>query len=136
MTGPNPTDDEGVRGAERCAECGTRLAPDQRYCVDCGTRRGPLPAVVGERVAALQERGRPVPASAKLAGVPPATAAAAAVDEDEEKDGFWSFMPSPQVVAVAVMALLAAGVVIRSVTSPLASSAGFSPIVLLLNRGG
>lgn len=136
MTGPNPTDDEGVRSAERCAECGTRLAPDQRYCVECGTRRGPLPAVVGERVAALQERGRPVPASAKLAGVPPATAAAAAVDEDEEKDGFWSFMPSPQVVAVAVMALLAAGVVIGSVTSPIANSAGFAPIVLLLNRGG
>jgi hypothetical protein len=97
-----------------------------------------LPAVVGERVAALQERGRPGRASAKLAGVPPATAAAAAVDEaaDGERDGFWSFMPSPQVAAVAVMALLAAGVVIGSVTSPLASSAGFLPIVLMLNRGG
>ncbi len=138
MTGPNPTDDEGVRGAERCAECGTRLAPDQRYCIECGTRRGPLPAVVGERVAALQERGRPGRASAKLAGVPPATAAAAAVDEnaDGETDGFWSFMPSPQVAAVAVMALLAAGVVIGSVTSPIANSAGFAPIVLMFNRGG
>jgi hypothetical protein len=93
-----------------------------------------LPAVVDERIAQLQERGRPKPASAKLAGVPPATAAAAAADEDD--DGFWSFMPSPQIVAVAVMALLAAGVVIGSVTSPLASSAGFTPTVLVFTGGG
>lgn len=134
MTGPNPTDDEGVRSAERCAECGTRLAPSQRYCIECGTRRCPLPEVVGERIAKLQERGRPRPESAKLAAVPPATAAAAEVDEDD--DGFWSFMPSPQIAAVAVMALLAAGVIIGSVTSPLASSAGFAPTLLVFTGGG
>jgi hypothetical protein len=25
---------------DRCSECGTALASDQRYCVECGTRRG------------------------------------------------------------------------------------------------
>ena len=134
MTGPNPSDDEGVRGAERCDECGTRLAPGQRYCIECGARRGPLPAVVGERVAKLKERGRPHGSTARVAAVPPATAAAAAADEED--DGFWSFMPSPQIAAVAVMALLAAGVIIGSVTSPIASSAGFAPIVLMFNGGG
>jgi hypothetical protein len=116
VTGPNPTDDEGARGDERCAECGTRLAPSQRYCIECGARRGPLPARVNERIAQLQERGRPKPASAKLAGVAPATAAAAAADEDD--DGFWSFM------------------IIGAVTSPLASSAGFAPTVLVFTGGG
>ena len=27
-------------GADRCANCGSPLAPDQRYCVECGERRG------------------------------------------------------------------------------------------------
>ncbi len=39
-------------------------------------------------------------------------------------------MPSPQVAAVAVMAMLTAGVVIGSVTSPLAKSAGTASIIL------
>ncbi len=39
-------------------------------------------------------------------------------------------MPSPQVAAVAVMALLAAGVVLGSVTNPLAQGAGASAIIL------
>ena len=47
----------------------------------------------------------------------------------EERDPWW-FMPSPQVAAVAVMALLTAGVVIGSVTSPLAQSAGTASIIL------
>lgn len=54
----------------------------------------------------------------------------------DEDDDFWSFMPTPQVAAVAVMALLAAGVVIGSVTSPLASSAGFAPIILRFTGDG
>ena len=45
-------------------------------------------------------------------------------------------MPSPQVAAVAVMALLAFGVVIGSVTSPFAQSAGVAPIVLEMAEAG
>ena len=54
----------------------------------------------------------------------------------DEDDDFWSFMPTPQVAAVAVMALLAAGVVIGTVTSPLATSAGFAPIILRFTGDG
>lgn len=134
MTGP--TDDESVSGsgAGRCGECGARLSPSQRYCIECGARRGPLPEVVGERVATLKERGR------RAAGAPmdvaPAPAEPAIAEAEDDDDGFWSFMPSPQVAAVAVMALLAAGVVIGSVTSPLASSAGFAPIILRFTGDG
>lgn len=129
-----PIDDEGVRSAGdgRCAECDARLSPSQRYCIECGARRGPLPEVVGERVATLKERGRRAAGTLDAAAAPAEPAVAA----DEDDDGFWSFMPSPQVAAVAVMALLAAGVVIGSVTSPLASSAGFSPIVLRFTGDG
>lgn len=133
MTGP--IDDEGSRGsgAGRCGECDARLSPNQRYCIECGARRGPLPEVVEERVATLKERGR---CAAAPVGVPPAPAEPAYAETGEDDDGFWSFMPSPQIAAVAVMALLAAGVVIGSVTSPLASSAGFSPIVLRFTGDG
>jgi hypothetical protein len=47
----------------------------------------------------------------------------------EGRDPWW-FMPSPQVAAVAVMAMLSAGVVLGSVTSPLAQSAGTASIIL------
>ena len=43
-----------------CANCGTRLATDQRYCVSCGTRRGPLPAPVDSTLREL--RVPPAPA--------------------------------------------------------------------------
>lgn len=51
-----------------------------------------------------------------------------------ERDPWW-FMPSPQVAAVAVMALLASGVVLGSVTNPLARSAG-SPSIVLEEEAG
>jgi phosphatidylinositol-3-phosphatase len=47
----------------------------------------------------------------------------------EDHDPWW-FMPTPQVAAVAVMAMLTAGVVIGSVTSPVARSYGVAPIVV------
>src|SRR5215472_13520984 len=30
----------GAGASDTCANCGSRLAPDQRYCVECGERRG------------------------------------------------------------------------------------------------
>jgi hypothetical protein len=121
----NSTEDEGSRKAQAgcCAECGAALSADQRYCLQCGTRRGPLPAVVASRVDALKQSGRATAAAG-------AAAAPAALDEGEEKPGRWDFMPSPQVAAVVVMALLAAGVVLGSVTSPLAQSAPTASIIL------
>ncbi len=128
-----PNDDEGPRKARRetCADCGVALSASQRYCLECGARRGPLPAVVANRVDALRKGGRPRP-GATVTGGPPA----APPEQEAEEAGHWRFMPSPQVAAVAVMALLAAGVVIGSVTSPFARSAGFAPVILELAREG
>ncbi len=135
-----PSNDQGAGGtrAESCAGCGATLSASQRYCLDCGARRGPLPALAARRIDALKKRGQDDGAEAKASPATTSTAGGAAEDEDE-KAGYWRFMPSPQIAAVAVMALLAAGVVIGSVTSPLAESAGFAPIILELaspNVGG
>lgn len=121
-----PNDEVGSGGSsERCKECGATLGSSQRYCLSCGSRRGALPAVVATRVNTLRERGRP-PSDGDEAPVSPAEPAAS----DRESKGRWDFMPTPQVAAVAVMALLAAGVVLGSVTSPLAQSAPAASIVL------
>jgi phosphatidylinositol-3-phosphatase len=125
--------DEGFGKAhtQRCADCGTTFSAGQRYCLECGARRGPLPAVVASRVDALKERGRP---DRPAAAAPVAPAAepdgAAEAGEESKEPGKWDFMPSQQVAAVVVMALLAAGVVLGSVTSPLAQSAGTASIIL------
>jgi phosphatidylinositol-3-phosphatase len=127
------SEDEGLgkARAERCACCGAGLSASQRYCLKCGVRRGPLPPLVTRRIDALRKRGRP--ASAEADHPPSASAKPAGVakqDEEARKPDRWDFMPSPQVAAVAVMALLAAGVVLGSVTSPLAQSAGVASIIL------
>ncbi len=89
-----------------------------------------MPAVVGDRVGALKERGRRGGIGANGKPVAPADAPAAAKEGAAEKGGPWSFMPSPQVAAIAVMALLAAGVVLGSVTDPVAQGAGAASIIL------
>jgi hypothetical protein len=74
--------------------------------------------VVAARLAALTSGDRrPDP--------PPVAAA-------EEPGGGGSFIPSPKAAAIAVMAMLAFGVVIGSATSQLAQSAGLASIVLEL----
>jgi phosphatidylinositol-3-phosphatase len=122
-----PSNDGGVGGA--CAECGAALSAGQRYCLQCGVRHGPLPAVVANRVGALKERGRHGATETGGTPAPPADLTPSEVEE-VEKDDAWSFMPSPQVAAIAVMALLAAGVILGSVTNPLAQGAGASSLVL------
>ncbi len=127
MTVPGDEAGSAKTAAERCGDCGARTGPGQRYCLECGSRNGPLPAVVASRVAALKERGREADAGASPSAAP---AGLAAGDDDGERDDRWSFMPSPQVAAIAVMALLAAGVVLGSVTNPLAQGAGSAAIIL------
>lgn len=116
-------EDRGPGKPSACSGCGAALSEGQRYCLDCGARRGPLPTVVARRVEALR-RKKAQPAAGEGRAKPESSEA-----EPEEDEGYWRFMPSPQVAAVAVMALLAAGVVIGSVTSPFAASAGVSPIL-------
>jgi phosphatidylinositol-3-phosphatase len=130
VTNSNGDAGSGGPGAGTCADCGAALEVSQRYCLQCGARRGPLPAVVADRVGALKERGRREGARANGKPLAPADASAEAKRDDSEKVGPWSFMPSPQVAAIAVMALLAAGVVLGSVINPLARGAGAASLIL------
>ncbi len=69
-TGPGGDDAPGAaRGA--CRECGSPLAPDQRYCLNCGARRGRLPGAVAGTVAALSSKGGTTAAAAAGKGARP-----------------------------------------------------------------
>lgn len=138
MSAPSNDDAGAGKARGRCAECGAGFPVGQRYCLQCGARRGPLPAAVAKRVEALKERGRRIDPKAKVAAASLATAMStpAEAEGEPEKDDPWSFMPSPQVAAIAVMALLAAGVILGSVTNPLAQGAGASSIILEMGEAG
>ncbi len=121
-----PTDDQRDAGRNGgCASCGAKLNGDQRYCVECGTRRGPLPPAIAMRVAAMLEWAR-------AAAAPLSEAAASASDGGAEESGGGAarFMPTPRAAAVAVMGMLAFGVMLGSAISPLARSAGLTSILL------
>ena len=99
---------------QTCRDCGTRLAPEQRYCVKCGARRGLLPGAVATATA----KGKPAPQKEPKA------------DVKKEDDGGWSWMPSPPAIAIAVIGMLALGVGLGSAMSEIASSAPLSTILL------
>jgi hypothetical protein len=98
-----------------CRECGTPLAPEQRYCVSCGARRGLLPGAVAETVSS---KGKSAPEVPKAA------------DKKGDDDGGWRWMPSPPAIAIAVIGMLALGVGLGSAMSEIASSAPLSTILL------
>ena len=96
------------RSAIRCADCCAPLAHDQRYCVECGTRRGPLPARIAELIGAIREQG-PSP------DLPPGTPLADSLSEADGRPRAGGFaMPGPIAAAVAVMGMLAFGVIVGS----------------------
>ncbi len=113
-------DDGGHSGTHGygCAGCGAALAAGQRYCLECGERRGPLPAAVAKWLSIVE----------------PATAAPSAPAPDgepsDDEASATRYMPEPRTAAVAVMALLAFGVLLGGLTGPVAQSAGIAPIVL------
>jgi phosphatidylinositol-3-phosphatase len=120
--------DEAQGGAQTssCSACGARLAPDQRYCLACGERRAPLPAAVASWLSIVP----PDPGLGEgPSGDAPATVAAASAGAEEEEP-LSRYMPEPRTAAVAVMALLAFGVLLGGATGPVAQSAGISPIIL------
>lgn len=114
-------DDDGRRQVSSCSSCGARLAVDQRYCLACGERRGAIPAAVARWLSIVDP-----PAEAEDT---PAAAAALAAEAGEE-ESTRSYMPEPRSAAVAVMCLLAFGVLLGGLTGPAAQSAGIAPIVL------
>jgi phosphatidylinositol-3-phosphatase len=114
--------DDEIRGPARtssCEGCGAAFASDQRYCLECGARRGSLPPAIASRLAALLHRDR--------RGDGPEDAEAAATPEPGESA---AFIPSPRAAAVAVMGMLALGVLLGSATSQIAQSAGLRSILL------
>lgn len=115
--------DDGLGGAltPSCSACGSGMAADQRYCLACGERHGPLPAAVAEWLSI-------VPAGS--VGATPNDEGAAAAAPEEDDDPLRRYMPEPRTAAVAVMALLAFGVLLGAATGPVAQSAGVAPIVL------
>ncbi len=115
--------DSDVAAVTGCAGCGAVLAPGQRYCLECGTRRGAMPAVIASRISAMLHVGR-AKAAAEEEFPPDAPAAAAGLAGSAAQ-----FMPDPKVAAVAVMGLLAFGVLLGSVTSQVAQSAGITPLL-------
>jgi phosphatidylinositol-3-phosphatase len=92
-----------------CDTCGAALADDQRYCVECGSRRGPLPAAVATLIAARPARPSAVVEPAEPAGFTP---------------------PSPRAAALAVMAVLAFGVVVGTLVAPATPSEANAPLVV------
>lgn len=125
------TKDDDARGpirTDKCSSCGSRFAGDQRYCLECGARRGPLPAAIAAQIAALLARGR----GAKPAGAAPGAAGAAeqAPKPEPTPSPLASWMPSPRAAALAVLGMLALGVMLGSVTGQVARSAGIGTILL------
>ena len=110
-----------------CGECGERLAHDQRYCVECGARRGPLRPAIAELIGVAPQAG---PDRAHQS-------AGESAASEAEAGGDWQLawpsretMPSPAVAGVAVMAVLAFGVLVGSAASPIRESAAVAPIIV------
>ncbi len=116
-----PADEDGRQLGASCKSCGARLAVDQRYCLACGERRGAIPAAVAQWLSIVD--------SAEGASAAPAASSALSF-EAEEESSTRSYMPEPRSAAVAVMCLLAFGVLLGGLTGPAAQSAGIAPIVL------
>ena len=97
-----PSTSGGDGGLLRCGDCGARLACDQRYCVECGARRGPLQPAVAQLIgaAAAGVPARSEPTEDELA----AEQASARLEIP---------LPSPLVAGLAVLALLAMGVLLK-----------------------
>ncbi|HEX3510931.1 MAG TPA: alkaline phosphatase family protein [Solirubrobacteraceae bacterium] len=88
----------------RCAECGSRLAADQRYCLTCGARAGERAAAVRRLMAAARDSWRTAPPA--LAPTPRSPAAPSR----------WSRripgLPSPAISGALVAAFLGFGVLL------------------------
>jgi hypothetical protein len=120
VTGFEPAADRPSTPA-RCAECGCRLAHDQHYCLDCGARRGPVPPRVAATLGAL---------AGTAASAGPAQAAPAAARELIPGASKILASISPRAATLAMMSMLAFGVVVGSGTTSLAQGSG-SPLVVV-----
>jgi hypothetical protein len=114
----------GDRG--ECADCGAVHTGGQRYCLRCGARLGALPAAIAGQLPEMLERKRgggeaPVEAAPEKEPVEVAP---------EQQPASPYSLPPPRVAAAAVLVMLGLGVLLGSVTSHLAQSAGLTSILL------
>jgi hypothetical protein len=114
-------DDEGRGRTPGCSGCGARLVADQRYCLRCGERRGVIPAAIARWLSIIEPPAEP--------GSTPAATPDLPLDGGEESSQR-SHMPAPRSAAIAVLTVLAFGVLLGGLTGPAAQSAGIAPIVL------
>jgi hypothetical protein len=115
-------DQNGDTSALHCAECGSPLKHDQRYCVHCGARRGTLPAHVAALFGGIIERGRRVASPSRPDG------------ERLVPRSHWydSWVQAPRAAAVAVLSMLGFGVVVGSLVTGSAASE-FAPLVVAVS---
>ncbi len=135
QAGPTGDDVPGSSG-DACRECGSPLAPEQRYCVKCGARLGLLPGAVGGTVAAMASKAKASVPGAGGNGGGSKQGGGGVGGGGKDGDGAggdgggWSWMPSPPAIAIAVIGMLALGVGLGSAMSEIASSAPLSTILL------
>ncbi len=108
-----PPKRSGAPASGGCPACGAPLAADQRYCVECGARRGPLPPLIAQLIAKGEHAQEPQ-ALAK------------------ENAAETLPLPTPRAAAVAVMALLAFGVLLGSAINPSAQRAAPHTLLALV----
>ena len=128
----NQSSDESTGGprGKSCAACGAALSPRQRYCHACGERLGALSPLVAERVGVLLRRKREVGQEEDHAPEAAAEKPAAEDSPPEEEE----VLPTPSFAALAVMALLAFGVVVGTIVSPIATGTGTTALLLSPSR--
>ena len=114
----------------RCDECGSRLAVDQRYCVECGARRGPLPASMQRLIASALDASRSS-AAAEIVAPPEPEPVPEPVPVEEPAAPAW--LPGPKAIAVAIMSILAFGVILGSLLNPIAQSVAGQPVIVAMN---
>jgi hypothetical protein len=107
------------RSGAACAECGAALATDQTYCVRCGTRRGPLPPRIAVALADIEDHGRPIVPGDPLLN-----------DEPQPKAEPESIVSAARTGVIAVLVMLAFGVIIGGAFSPGGLTALANTIVL------
>lgn len=90
------------RDGEPCAQCGSPLAADQRYCLECGRRRG------GPRVDYRQRMSAPAAGAAQAApeAASPAEPPPAVGEPSKPARGERDFAPLAAVGGIAVLGLM------------------------------
>jgi phosphatidylinositol-3-phosphatase len=123
-----------VERPRQCADCGSPLADDQRYCLRCGARAGPRSPQLEQLVQNARARAHPGGARSRDPAPAPASAPAATT-----KPGRLALaglrLPSPWVSALLVAAFVGFGVLIGNfaASGPLDTPASArSPLKVLL----